>query len=1524
MAKRRVDTKFVLTLGGILLVAGGVAGGYGLTNYLHQRDPVWLTQRGDEALGKGDIKQASQFYATAWVRAKGEDKKNRGTKLADFYYDQSETNTMYYSAAFEAWNKLVQEDRFNTPIQKRLLKETYLRASTLGISSSQAWVDIEKKAEEVSKLDPKDATALQYRANAILRQISNPDLEEKRYLQARDLLEAALTLAPNDADIMLDLTVFDLQKAANLANDRKMKEADQLRKQAMDRVQTFTEQHNKEVNAWLTLARVQASSGKLDEAKKTLNTALALDPKNIKIYEYLYAFNRQLKNSPEAEANIRKILELAPDKLSGHVMLARHYQDTRQNTLALAEYEKVRTMPGHGKGVDALVNESYAVEALYQLCGLQMDLALEKGITSNEGKAALASATTYIEQVKGRRVNDPKLFLYDGRLQLMQGGTIEAIKLLKQADTMFAGMEGANDWLMTKLLLVQAYERTGQTGLARDIYDKILLRFPGAIGVGVQRAALLLRLNENAEARDACLSLLKFDPKNEQVLKILTTAYNALGDRENYKKYVALMPSSDMALTEARTHLLSGEARDALDLVKPILEKDPNHPIAVAIAVPALMQLAETASKKEDGAEYRAEAKKLLTKAIEKDPKNDRYRLMLVVVNNPEATQDELKKEVIKGITDPFEKAVAQAYYHLARNEVDLGLAQLMDAEKLQPKSSEVVDRIFSVAIANKKWDIAGVYAQKGEQLNIDGVNGKFLKGRLEMARGNTETGIKILKEATLLRPDFSVGWTILGQAYLQTNQMGLARESFERAISQKPDNMPALKNLIFINKTMKTPESLAKAVGYLTQARKFAPNDAELLAFDDELGEPKAIIVRRERQRQQTPEDWDNNQRLAVAYVRANEYQKAIDILLPVHAHFPDDLNIANALGRLYRDLNQSDTALKIFEPYLASPDEKVQFAALLSVADLYHSMGQMQAAMATYRSAQAKQPKGSNEADRFIADLFFELEDMPHAEEMYRQIDAQDGGRNPLVVKRLVETLIRQDKFQDADDLLNQRVFAKDNPEDAQGLILRGYAQLRQGKPEEALKSFNTVLEKQPDNVDALHYRASAQINMQGDIDQSIKDLKQLRTTHPEAMNSRLLLARAYRMNRQYAESIQVYQEILKEKPNMLAARADLADYLYTLVAPYLHLTKDSRDSYALTLRNVKPIETLMTLLDESIKLYPNQPEWLSLSGDLAAQLNNKPQALAFHLRAAEVSKWNPQTSAAVLSDWLREKNYERVVDMATKMLQEYPDTVELYINRGMALSGQGKTKEAMADFDKGLDLATKRLDTFLTVVRQMSNSVPTQLALDHLKARYAADPTNVGIQVGLIQVYLTSEQYAEALKILDPIMADQKSTLRPKVLGMAALAHYQLKDYEATQKLYEEILTRQPDDLETLNNLAFLLAENLKRPADGVKYAEKAVKVLKSKPQEIVYVNNGNVFDTLGWVKYLNGDNSGAVEELSRAVQIDPLPITYLHLGTVLQKQKKLGEARARLEEGRKLAQAKNDPVLPQIEQLLRELK
>jgi predicted Zn-dependent protease len=127
-------------------------------------------------------------------------------------------------------------------------------------------------------------------------------------------------------------------------------------------------------------------------------------------------------------------------------------------------------------------------------------------------------------------------------------------------------------------------------------------------------------------------------------------------------------------------------------------------------------------------------------------------------------------------------------------------------------------------------------------------------------------------------------------------------------------------------------------------------------------------------------------------------------------------------------------------------------------------------------------------------------------------------------------------------------------------------------------------------------------------------------------------------------------------------------------------------------------------------------------------------------------------------------------------------------------------------------------------------------------------------------------------------------------PLVLGwLGALQIAAGRESEAIAPLRTN-LANNPDDLVTLNNLAFALAETGTNLDEAMALANKALAESPSHP---------GIKDTLGWVYVKKGLNDSAIQIYNALVQKYPKePAFHYHLGVALYQKGRMADAKAQL--------------------------
>jgi tetratricopeptide (TPR) repeat protein len=153
------------------------------------------------------------------------------------------------------------------------------------------------------------------------------------------------------------------------------------------------------------------------------------------------------------------------------------------------------------------------------------------------------------------------------------------------------------------------------------------------------------------------------------------------------------------------------------------------------------------------------------------------------------------------------------------------------------------------------------------------------------------------------------------------------------------------------------------------------------------------------------------------------------------------------------------------------------------------------------------------------------------------------------------------------------------------------------------------------------------------------------------------------------------------------------------------------------------------------------------------------------------------------------------------------------------------------------------------------------------------------------------------------------------RAQALRFAGSLYLTYQPEPQTAKAYDaylKLLDIEPNDWGSLNNMAYLVAEQMNppRPAEALKYSRRAYDVMTSAGGR-----NPLILDTHGWVLTLNNQPQEGIDLLRRAISIQSFPEAHYHLGEAYLKTGAAVDAQKQLEVAVELirqAEEKKEPV------------
>jgi tetratricopeptide (TPR) repeat protein len=457
-------------------------------------------------------------------------------------------------------------------------------------------------------------------------------------------------------------------------------------------------------------------------------------------------------------------------------------------------------------------------------------------------------------------------------------------------------------------------------------------------------------------------------------------------------------------------------------------------------------------------------------------------------------------------------------------------------------------------------------------------------------------------------------------------------------------------------------------------------------------------------------------------------------------------------------------------------------------------------------------------------LAGDFFRLRGDPDkALRYYDQGIQQDAGRRVRYQKAKAAVLADAGRRTEAIGLLDD--ILKANPRDDEARSMRAALIVEGGTPDElrtAVAELQAAVGRSPQNA-VLRFHLGRALVRQGQLDQARVQFEEAIKQRPNLTAARLALAEVHMARRDYAAALQTVRELLQLDPgnlpakllrhaalvatgNLVQARADLETVLKE--------HPGSREAL-LAMASLNLVERRYAEAEQQFrKLHESAP-----AGDLRALIGwtetyaaqgRYDQAIAVLKKELAQDEKRSAVRLALANALARAGQWDEAIAHYSRLIQENPKAGHLYLRLGEAQRRKGDLQGGLASFRKAVDLMPKE----------------------------------------------------------------------PSALLALALMQDQLGQYRDSQQTYERILQLEPDHPIALNNLAYLLAE---RGGDLDRALTLAQRARQKLPQD------HNVADTLGWIYIKKNLADNAIEIFRELTRKEPgNPTFHYHLGMALYQK------------------------------------
>lgn len=1063
--------------------------------------------------------------------------------------------------------------------------------------------------------------------------------------------------------------------------------------------------------------------------------------------------------------------------------------------------------------------------------------------------------------------------------------------------------------------LRQPGEALKWTDTAIEQYEE--LNIPPSIETQLNRAELLNELGREQESFDflnSVRSAYDFDPRIDQVR---ARSLQKLGRANEAAKILAALGSDNDSIRFSKAEALyANEQYDAAAAeLKEILKDSPAN-------IPAARMLLDIYTKTERKAEAIPVLDDLLARVEDDNARRqmEAWRVVLTV-ENPEDRRQQLK-QLITSESDPFKRAIYRYQLEYIQKNYEQAQVHLDEAEKIKPDDIQVLEFQIGLAAQSKDWPRAEKYVVRLSELNGDNADGATYRGSLALARGDCAEALKYFFDAQSKLPTLSSLKFKIAQAHVCLGQKELALEVLNQAVKSNPRDTQVR---LMLYELLREQGRNEEAAEHLRVAVAVDPNNTRLKEaqeFLEEEEKPWEGVNRRLARLKDNPDDIQNIKRIAELLIKSRDIaiqagdakmrdestRRAEEMITRGLETDPHSAVMVNFAKKYYLETGQVEKAEAAIDGFAdGNPNPRAELGRNLMLAELYEQLNKFDDVDSAFdRARKWVETSDLDEKQRRMTLLQLSFQELAFNARIGREsrsydiaqsIKANVNREDPdeesfyrLSQIQLARSLLAQRKAVDAEPIL--RDYLEIYPTDTDGVMLRAEMWLQRGFVEKAIDDLTKVLTDQPDNLLVRYTRADLLMRTR-QYSTARDDLRKVKaqvkaSDDEEVKESYLLatiakLATLFEITEQYPQAeaeLREMIEVLGRNLDKQAAQQLAADRLLRLF------------------KRTDRLDRAETVCAEFMAKYPSAPYWPFQLGLLLNE-REKYSAAADRFQQAmtiamdrNVGLFSVCFSERLKSLMLANRAADAVAVFERREVADVAPVVTFTASRAFRKTDQERQAdelelEAVRD---GLRRTGGDLQRLVIEMAEQYDSTQFQNAWDRL-AESVSDRTELArIRNIQAQDHIANKELEKALTRLDAGLAidDKNAPEHVAALVMQAQSMDQLGRFEEAKRAYEAILVQRPEEVSTLNNIAYLLATKLDQPQAALKYSQQAINIKKdTAPLALI--------DTHAWILHLNGRDDEAEGRMREGLSQDPyyLPLVQ-HLAMLLEEKGNTGQA------------------------------
>ncbi len=432
--------------------------------------------------------------------------------------------------------------------------------------------------------------------------------------------------------------------------------------------------------------------------------------------------------------------------------------------------------------------------------------------------------------------------------------------------------------------------------------------------------------------------------------------------------------------------------------------------------------------------------------------------------------------------------------------------------------------------------------------------------------------------------------------------------------------------------------------------------------------------------------------------------------------------------LYKLYMFRGKPDEGEKILRVAFQNNPKKYTFLRALALHfSMLHRRDDMLAVLQEIKS----HAKDFDQAYIVVGEFYMLLGDGDSAIKEFREGIDKDPKKKVTYQKRIIETLMRQGKRNEAAEINAQILKANPNDNDAKGL------------------EASLLLDK-------------------GDVNRALQELQGVVTRAPDNPVARYNLGRAHSALGQFEQARQMFQKAIELRPDFVMARLALAqlevsrgEYDAALKAAQQVLAIDrgsvnARLIESAALMGQRKFGDSRQLLSEMLKVNSSSPDVLFQLGVVSLTENKYKEAEDDFRKAYELNPANPRGLMGMVETQMAQNKPEEAMKLLSAEAAKNPNRLDLQVQLGNTAVRAGKYDLAIQYFQKVLGSmdkdARQRGDVYLRLGETYRRKGDLSDAAVALQKARESEPTNTVVLSTLALVLDAANRWNEANQVYD----------------------------------------------------------------------------------------------------------------------------------------------------------------------------